>query len=388
MKPCINQHRKTGLLLRIHSRRQRLINAVLCIALTTSAITVHAQCISTGTNNAGTFMNDAYSGTFAFINPSFAQVSDASRSSAGVTISDPSGTSNYLKATGFNFSIPANATICGVYADIQKSAGGTDQHTYVTDEEVKLVKGGVMVGDNAALPGKWPSTDTYFTYGTTNDMWSTTLAPADVNAADFGIIISVSIKGSPASLPTALINHIRMYVHYSPQLLPVKLVSFDAAKKNNNHLHFKWVVAGEEDVTRYVIEESSGTSSWAPVYETVPVRSNNSSYEAELPLPDNRQHYYRLHIFSRDGSSKYSAIKNINGNLAGQTFSIFTDHHAGNIRISNMDHAAEAIIINMQGMNVSRTMLSPGIINRVDISALPRGLYVLRIENFSYKFAW
>lgn len=388
MKPFINQNRKTGLLPCINPCRIRLLNAVLCIAIAACSITAHAQCISTGTNNANTFTNDAYSGTFAFVNPSFAQVSDANRSSAGVTITDPSGTSNYLKATGFNFSVPTNSTICGVYAEIQKSASGTDQYTYVIDEEVKLVKGGVIVGDNAALQGKWPSTDTYFTYGTTNDMWSTTLTPADVNASDFGIIISVSIKGSPVSLPTALVNHIRVYIYYTVQLLPVKLISFDAAKKNNNHLHFKWVIAGEEDVTKYVIEESSGTTGWTAVYETPPLHSSNTSYEAELPLPDNRQHYYRLHIYSKDGSSKFSAIKSINGNITGQTFSIFTDHNAGNIRISNMDHAAEAIIINMQGMKVSRTTLSPGITNRVDIAALPRGLYVLRIENFSYKFAW
>lgn len=388
MKPSINQTRKTGLLLCSMHGRPLLLNTLLCIVFAGISLTSFSQCINSGNVDANTFTNDAYAGTIAFINPGFAQLSDANRSSAGVTISNPSGTSNYLKATGFSFSIPPGSNICGVYAEIQKNAVGTDQYTYVTDEEVKLVKGGVIVGDNAALQGKWPATESYFTYGTTNDMWSTTLTPADVNAPDFGIIISVNIKGTPASLPAALINHIRMYIYYTPQLLPVKLVSFDAAKKNNSHLHFKWVIAGEEDVTKYVIEESAGATGWSPVYETVPLRSNNGSYEAELPLPDNRPHFYRLHIHSKDGSAKFSSIKSINGNSPGQSFSIFTDHSAGNIRISNLDHAAEAIIINMQGMKISRTMLTPGILNRVDVSALPRGLYVLRIENFSYKFAW
>jgi len=88
-----------------------------------------------------------------------------------------------VKYTGFGFSIPAGATIKGVRAELNKySTYSTAQDLYI-----QLVKAGATAGDNKATLDYWPQTPTIFYYGTPTDMWGTTLTPADVNAANFGI---------------------------------------------------------------------------------------------------------------------------------------------------------------------------------------------------------
>ena len=74
--------------------------------------TVKAQCFSLNPHDANTLVNDASYGTIAFTDPAYAQLSDANRATASVTPLELTGTTNYLKATDFGFSIPPSSSIC------------------------------------------------------------------------------------------------------------------------------------------------------------------------------------------------------------------------------------------------------------------------------------
>ncbi len=118
------------------------------------------------------------------------------------------GTSHYLELTDFGFSIPVGATITGVVVQINHGhTGGV-----VVDSTVKLVKGGAITGTDQASGANWPNELQSLTYGGTSDMWGLALTPADVNASDFGVVLSATASGA---LLAAFVDYIRIKVSYT-----------------------------------------------------------------------------------------------------------------------------------------------------------------------------
>jgi hypothetical protein len=57
---------------------------------------------------------------------------------------------------------------------------------------LKLVKGGSIVGDNNAGDTSigTSDTDTYLSFGGSDDLWGNILTPSDVNSSNFGVAVS------------------------------------------------------------------------------------------------------------------------------------------------------------------------------------------------------
>jgi hypothetical protein len=128
--------------------------------------------------------------------------------------------SEYLKATGFGFAIPAGAVINGVQASVERK-----QTCFgicpVTDNIVKLVKAGTVDGSNKANTSTaWPTTDGTATYGSASDMWGTTWTVSDINNANFGLALSA--KRNAAILnKTAEVDAMSITVYYTVNAVPV-----------------------------------------------------------------------------------------------------------------------------------------------------------------------
>lgn len=157
-----------------------------------------------GPNNSLVLANDSLLGIIAMSNPTNAQLSDDSYVTAVLALGQ---TSQYLKATGFNFTIPLDATITGITVEVERSSTALSA---LSDSSVRLVNGGTVSGDNKAAGGTWPTVDTYQSYGSSTDLWGLTLTPADVNASNFGVVFSAAA----ALAATLQIDHVRLTVHY------------------------------------------------------------------------------------------------------------------------------------------------------------------------------
>lgn len=106
------------------------------------------------------------------------------------------GNSDTLTFTSLGLSVPTNATILGVQASIARASNRSNS---ISDVTVKLLKANVAAGSNRAAAGYYPWTtgpDVYTiptsggtlqTYGSSTDMWGTTLTPSDVENAGFGV---------------------------------------------------------------------------------------------------------------------------------------------------------------------------------------------------------
>ena len=66
----------------------------------------------------------------------------------------------------------------------------------VEDYSIRLVKGGIIQGNDNSVGTNWPITDAYDEVGGSSDMWGLQLLPADVNASDFGFVVACRRVGT------------------------------------------------------------------------------------------------------------------------------------------------------------------------------------------------
>lgn len=168
---------------------------------------------SAGPNSGGTFANVPVSGAFIWGSLSNAGASDNtyafSSYGGGLSLTE----SDQLKATNFGFSIPGGATINGVVVEIEKKVSSAAFNT--KDKTVQLVKGGTASGNNKASASVWPTSDAYSTYGSSSDLWGLTLTDSDINASNFGVIVTIQSDGTGKSSYAAYVDHIRITVYYT-----------------------------------------------------------------------------------------------------------------------------------------------------------------------------
>jgi len=161
----------------------------------------------TGWLSPGTTVDDAGVGTKIWNNPNNAQSSDDnyadSIGGAG------GGTSHYLKATNFGAAVPVGATIDGIVVEFERKANLADN---TSDFRIYIVKADGTYGvENKAAGGFWSTVEAYFSYGGAADLWSLAWTPANINHANFGVVLSALMLANGR----AYVDHVRIKVYYT-----------------------------------------------------------------------------------------------------------------------------------------------------------------------------
>lgn len=170
---------------------------------------------SSGTNNASV-------GTVAWVNPGNITLDDGSAATIGGAAA---AVTRYITGSSYGFSVPTGATIDGVVVEAKKLAPNTALGGSISDNSVRLLVGGTPSGTNKAIGGVWPNPSaTYVTYGGAADAWGLSLTPADVNASNFGAVVSGTI-GSAAPGNEGYIDTIRITVYYTGGAGPASITS-------------------------------------------------------------------------------------------------------------------------------------------------------------------
>lgn len=165
----------------------------------------------TVTMSPGSCVNTTGIGTVAWTPSPTTNVNASDNLYATATVN---GTTNYLKCTGYNFAIPATATILGVVVNVERKSSSTSR---TTDGAMRLVKAGVIGTVDRSTTTVYPATDTYEAHGTPSDLWGTTWTPADINLATFGAAFAVKTTKSR----TVSVDHMPIAVTYSaPPAVP------------------------------------------------------------------------------------------------------------------------------------------------------------------------
>jgi hypothetical protein len=159
-----------------------------------------AAAVSSTAAIAGTGANDATVVGTAWTNPGNVTADDGSYATVTVALN---AHSQYVKGTNFGFAVPGGATIVGIVAEVERNVPAGN----AIDFSVRLFKAGVATGSDLAAYS-WPATDAVATYGSSSELWGTTWTPADVNAATFGV--GISVKGHSAFAVNPQVDYIKI----------------------------------------------------------------------------------------------------------------------------------------------------------------------------------
>jgi hypothetical protein len=157
-------------------------------SLTATSLCADTTGLTSGPNDAGTGANRTGVGTSAWTNPG--NITAVGTPFATVA-PGAGGTSNYLLASNYGFSIPDNAIINGIQLTIRRSStqsAGTGNR----DNQVRLVKNNNLEATNKSVGGVYPTGLTNQSYGNATDLWGSTWTAADINNAGFGAALSVN----------------------------------------------------------------------------------------------------------------------------------------------------------------------------------------------------
>ncbi len=183
---------------------------------------LEVQAATTGSNFPSTVVNDTGIVGTSWGNPGNAVSSNDTRAVSALA---KNAVSNYLKATGFGFSIPDNAQIDGITVEWEESEGATQANGGIKDNAVRIVKGGVIGATDKSNANFWPApaSEAFVSYGGAADLWGETWTAADINSANFGAAISakdVKVSGGGAA-ENAQIDSVKITVTYTPVTMTV-----------------------------------------------------------------------------------------------------------------------------------------------------------------------
>ncbi len=196
------------LMIRLHKTYRSILFVLITLL---SGQFLYAQ--TAGPNDPSTGTNVAVAGTtLAWTNPGNLPISaDANYATA---VFAGSANTNYLEGTNyFNATpIPTGAIVNGIVVTISRRTTSTIGGRVTRDNVVSLVKNGSVIPANKAVAT--PYTTGAFvlaTYGSATDTWGTTWTPAEINAANFGAVLSVNANNNL----TATVEYIKITVHYT-----------------------------------------------------------------------------------------------------------------------------------------------------------------------------
>jgi hypothetical protein len=137
------------------------------------------------------------------------QTEDASVLDMTQIVLADTGYADVLVVDDFGLDVPDGAAIRGITVEVRRAGDAS-----VVDDSVRLVKAGKVVGAEHGRPDAWGDEPAWVSYGAEDDLWSEGWTPAELNAADFGVAVSLQYT-EDAGNTRAYIDEVRITVAYS-----------------------------------------------------------------------------------------------------------------------------------------------------------------------------
>lgn len=160
-----------------------------------------------------------------WVNKPYAMTSNNLYTTAAVT--NAQEYTEWLKAGNFGFNIPANATIVGVAAQVERKQVITENVPGTTlgmfDFMTCLMLNGSIITTsnivNDATPYYWPLTEEVKVFGGPSSLWNLSLTPADINNGNFGFALlprkAYLVAGYPYVTAYPWVDAMSMTVYYT-----------------------------------------------------------------------------------------------------------------------------------------------------------------------------
>ncbi len=221
-------------------------NTLSGVPVTGAAYTVNGSTAVTVTGSPTLCVNDTSIGT----QPWTGLTNVVSQNNAYAQATGINGQiTNYLKCTGYGFSIPAGATITGITVGVWDYSAKT-----MSDQSMVLVKAnnnqtGALGTMDLATQTRLPGTNSQVIYGGATNLWGNTWTAADINSSTFGAAFA-AIRGPYNSTDTAFVDYMPITVDYTVPSTPgVTSINMASSNPSSPATAVSWTVTFSTSVT-------------------------------------------------------------------------------------------------------------------------------------------
>jgi hypothetical protein len=201
---------------------------------------------------------------------------------------------------------------------------------------------------------------------------------AHVNAGVVDYVNGTS-NGSVVS-GTGFTNFSPFFITSDAEILPVKITSFTAAKRNNV-VSVNWAVANQVNIANYVVEKSNDGIVFSAVKNIA--ATNAISYAATDETPFVGSNYYRLRIVEKNGAIVYSTIAKIDFDGKSNSIKVFPTITNNSFTINtNSTKVKNYSVISAQGKVVLQGRMTAT--QTVNIASLPTGTYQVKVDTQNF----
>jgi hypothetical protein len=154
-------------------------------------------------------------------------------------------------------------------------------------------------------------------------------------------------------------------------------VKFSAIVKGSNKVLLQWDVDSVEEGDYFIVERGADGIH----YETIGVtrrEGNTAHYELTDMAPPNGSNFYRIKYTTQGGPALYSKVQQLS--TSGEIDFKFYPNPVDKVFIVHTEHMIDIQVIDAVGVTRLSKRLQPGI-QVVNISALERGVYILRVAD-------
>lgn len=162
-----------------------------------------STCISTGTGDVG------------WSNTARAETNDGQYATARLN----GETSEFLRCTGYGFTIPPGAIINGITVSIERASSRTSNGGS-RDHAVRIVKGGTIGTVDKSSATSYSDVDAVQAYGGAADLWGQIWTPTDINAANFGAAFKAIKPSGNGPDHFVSVDYIEIVVDYTIDTIP------------------------------------------------------------------------------------------------------------------------------------------------------------------------
>jgi hypothetical protein len=164
---------------------------------------------------------------------------------------------------------------------------------------------------------------------------------------------------------------------------PITFGELTAVEKGKD-ISLNWNTTTELNTSHFIIQRSTDGSSFTDIGTVKAIGSGANSYTFADNKPNNGINYYRLQSVDKDGSFAYSKVVSVQLTVNSNQFSVFPNPSKDKVTIQG-NHIAFVQVVDNLGRVVKTQNLKDATNPTLSVSALPVGVYHLRIQTADGK---
>ena len=191
--------------------------------------------------------------------------------------------------------------------------------------------------------------------------------------------IGSGMDGGSTSTSAELDN---LIIQNPPIILALNLESFDAVAAGSSN-QLSWAMAGGTDVSEFVVERSVDGVNYGVIGVVTAGLGGSYSFMDERPAA--AANFYRIKMVCADGLSAYSSIRKVGGVVA--TVSCWPNPvvNVVNVKVSGTGSVGYTLFT-LDGKVMQSGRIVGGQAS-LDVSRVPKGIMIIRVENETLKIA-